>query len=792
MAEVESFNSPLVDELQDVAIDVVESMDRYIKDNYNKDEIEPYPSDWMGDSERAEFARRATILLGESRADHWLQSHVFKFFGSEYLGFNDPIEIPAKEMWDVNLGPLGEIFLRKHEKFLDSLVRKMGESKRYRSDRDRIHDGTLAGVAYALSAPKEGNLDQRLNFFIRFPQVLMFDYICRYIEDVSLARHLSSRIRASLDIHKLSLKDTSQFTGIENQAGYMSVFQPREKIAELKPRMISALSEIANNSPQGTEDGLLSYLLKLILSSGCEELQNFVAYHIGKCTLSSRTREKRRKSHEISLYQETKRGVEIHYKLRHEEEVTEEGVIIRSASYTHSLQRDQTYLEKMQRAQKIREITSQKFKDTEALVEEIISVLNNEAKAEADSIIAAAQQQPSTQKTNESDILGLLLPEALSYYVKAANDQIQALIIPDNEADFEQTRLKKASFLYQKGRTSIAFDVDGERNLKSIIDVNVLDTYLIPYRQNKKAICEMHEKGMNPETIAKSLKVELQFVENTIRQIKVIRLSSVCQRLAIWDLFEKGMKIDAIAKSLGLPSYIVASTVAEHQAAVAANKSKSVGKPYRDFFDNLTAANVKNGFSWRWGRILQILYAPVLPHPINTALIEEESRILQKKLQMHHVPSKKKDEYSRIYQLYLKGQKEDFLIEVCKLERKILLRRKLVRVYHSKARSALNDLSSLLTAHTCIEKGTIPAGVFPDSVVKHWNEIKDFANVQPGKAWGHNICRTTGESNVHMYYDIFYGGLARYNEDHKPIRLAAATILRIRRGKTMNGGRKRA
>lgn len=68
-----------------------EQMERYIDRNYKAEEIEPYPSEWLNDAERASFCNISEELLGEQKSDQWLQNKVFKGIGEDSQDFDRPL-----------------------------------------------------------------------------------------------------------------------------------------------------------------------------------------------------------------------------------------------------------------------------------------------------------------------------------------------------------------------------------------------------------------------------------------------------------------------------------------------------------------------------------------------------------------------------------------------------------------------------------------------------------------------------------------------------------------------------
>jgi hypothetical protein len=677
-------------------------MGLYVKQNRKKEVVDPYPQKWMGDVERAAFASVTESLLGEHPADLWLQNHVFKGLGSDYLDFDSPLSpedqiVPADDMPD--FGPLSLAFMKNFPTFLDHLVRSMGNMQKFSTDPERIQEGMFAGIAYALNAPKPGNMDQRLNFFALFPANLNFEAISKYYEIANDARHLTAEIRNCLVKRNFVLKATKELTAEEVAAGMRAMDSFRSKNPRLKDAFIEALSPIAKE--------LIEYLERIITAGRPHhDLQSFIGFHISKRTLSARTKEGKRKEHEVALFYENEDGDQsFDAEISVREEVTENGVTRTSPSNRHAYARNETYEEKLQIANAAKDFTTTSLDNTAAFTEMLIRHMRDEA------VVNFEEKDRLNTKTNDSDILGLLLPEALHYYVKAAISQADAIIRVENETPTANRR----GLLYKVGRSKVSYGQSGRGDLGSLVDLKGLERHLRPYRDLKLAIYDLHRSKKDVDTIIRETGADRAFVEDTIRQIKLI------------------------------------------------NKQKG-GKTVDEYFSSLDAANIKNGFSWRWGRIMAILYEPLKNDPINTELLKGIKNVNEPK------------------------------------KWPILIRRKMRRCYHLIDSSALADFVSMLTVHAFISKGTIPDKVYPkaeqntlakiDNLYERYKAIKDKANTQPGIAWGHNVCRATGESNLQMFYDIFYGGLHRDDPEHKILRDRAALVIRMRRAKAnKNGGR---
>jgi hypothetical protein len=723
-------------------------MERWIRRNYKAEPPEAYPQEWLGDVERAAFSHLADVLLGENRSDKWLQNKVFKGIGSAYADFDSPLAVEEPpEKKSEEFGPQACEFLQKFGGFLNGLVAEMWRQPKYNSDTEQVSEGMMSGLAYALNPPQPGNMDQRLNFFALYPRNLTYEVILEYCGNLTLSRETSLRVRRALEDRKFLLKKDGTLSEAEIADGFRSADIVRSnKEPGVKEEFLEALKTVADDSGMDVGDGILAHLMRIVRSGRCADLEAFVSFHIKKRTLSARTKEGKRKEREVTIFSEDeKSNQKLDRQLSVSEEVNEDGVTRTSASQRHAYQREQTYEERRQKAEKAREFTAESLTDTRKLVEFISERLRAEA------VETYLKKSRENKPTNDSDILGLLLPEALHYYMQAAIFQANALICPENEGASEQARRKGMRLFYKSGRSYMGFDQAGKRNLGNLVDLDGLEKHLKPYRERKKMICSLHINGKNAESIAVDAGVNINFVEDTLLQFKLISSSPMQQRLYIWFLHEQGKSADEIQRATSYEEKAILDALRRYEKV--SDKDKPAGRTFDEYFEEqLTAANIKNSFSWRWGRILAILYAPVADDIANVKVFEEY-RIK---------PEDSSDLPAGV-------------------------RRKLKRVYHTVDPGALSDLVSMLTVHSYIEKGTIPDVAYAQN-----QPPKDGKKPQdePGKAWGHNVCRQTGESNLRMFYDIFYGGLKRDSADHKDIRARAAEIIRMRRAKARkNGGR---
>ena len=806
-------NRDFTDESQPIDPILREQMERFIERNYRAEQVEPYPPEWLNDFERGWFCNISEKLLGEQQSDQWLQNKVFKGIGSGYLDFDRPLEpteaVAVADIEDVQFGILARDLLNedegKYTEFLERVIDELSKSPKYSNDPERVNDGMMAGIAYALNDPKPGNMDQRLNFLALFPENLSFEAIDAF-SSREQALSLWNRLQTALSALKISVKKDEELTEAHRAAGWRSVFTMRKK-ENGKTAVLDCLATIAADSSTGAGDGLISYVHRIILRGNNKSMEDFLRFHIERRTLSARTKEGERKKREVPIAQDGEDGeVNENPKVSTTEEITEDGVKVRSAATRHIDQRAETYEERRQKAETAKEIATDTFYGTVELVDELIALIHGDAVETYNALIA------SGKPTNDSHILGLLLPEALHYYVKAAVDQINALILPKNEASLAKAKRKGVNLAYKMGRSVISFTQTGRRDLASVVDLAGLKRYLAPYAQAKSYIYKAHIRGKTKDEIALEGNLDPNLVEDTIRQINLIRLSPVQQKKAVFAAHEKGMKPEQIAGELNLSLSVVKDALScyqkEKQAAAAKGDNGNIGESYEQYFIAKTdAAAVKNGFSWRWGRILQPLYAPLRDDPRNDAIIEAEARKIEAKL-AKKLAEPRRRQLNQLLQLYREGKRYEFLEELCRDERKVLLRRRVYRFYTAKEPGALIDLSSLLPAHSYIKDGTIPPKVYPKRVQNELRKLKDetekqnylaqpflklvnedeYGELQPGAAWGHNVCRATGESNLRMFYDIFHGGLWRENKEHKDIRRKAAVIVQMRRVKAAKDG----
>ena len=712
----------------DVDTQTLKEMERFVKKYYKSEEI-TFPQEWMGVKERAAFSRTSESLLGEQRSDRWLQGVVFKKFGEDYFDVDKPLtdeeqqEASSSDEFPA-FGPLPVLFLQNYDIFIDKLVRRMCNMQRYSSDVEQIQVGMMSGIAYALNPPKAGNMDQRLNFFALHPKNLSLEVIQTYVKDDSKARQIFLRVSEALKLSKFTLKRDADITGAERDDKIRSVEFCRSKHHGLKDEFLAALTTVAEDSFENAEDGLLSYLTKIVKTAGCADLEKFIAFHISKRTLSAWTKEGKRKEREVSIYYENGDG-EAHSfdkEITVTEEVEENGVVRRtSAANRHTFQREETYEEKSAVAEKAKEYTSSSLEGTARLTEVIIRELRDEA------IKVFDEKDRLGKAINDSDCLGLILPEALYYYVQAAIAQVDVVINANNEESAERMRKLGMRLAYRHGRSQVVFKESGQRDLASLVDLDCLEQQLAPYREHKRQICQYWREGKTAEVIASEIDCDLKFVEDTIRQIRLIDKP---------------------------------------------RRSKSGDKrSAEETFERLTASFIKNGFSWWWCRILTIIYVPLKNDPHNDKVKAElEAWCAAKKRPMPQDDS----EYPMLFRRRLRRRYH--LIDSTSLSdlKSLLTVHSFIkegsipkRAYAEEERDELckiQDLNARLKA------------------------IKNIGGTQPGAAWGHNSNRVTGESNLRMFYDVFMNGMQRDNPSHKEIRLRAALIIKMRRAKARNHG----
>lgn len=792
-----------------------EKMTRYVRDNYHSEHIQPFPQEWLLPEAQAEFNAIAEHLLGEDRADWWLHNKVFGTL-SFMTDFDAPIDDQPDISDDLNFSSFATKFLENYGIFLSEVHESLCRSPRYFSDPEQVGTGVVNGVRYALNVPKEGNMDQRLNFFVQFPDNLQPENILSVLNDKTAANSLIERIKRGLKSYRFSLNRVENMTSFEVGEGFRSIYECRSSTGsrffksqryQMKKEMIEALSSIGFESSKGLSDGVFDYLEQIIKNDN-EDLKAFVLFHIRNRTLSARTAEGNRKQTELSYERvnDVDEELPLPVEMSVEEDVTENGVHRTTSARNHIASRKETRFEREAVAKKSKELTNQNLREILCLVEFIVEQLEDDV-----------QHASSKDYVNDSDKLSILLPEALLQFTKVALRQVDKVIDPDNEI---RSKNIGEGITYKKGRSAVCWSVEKGQDLGSLVDLNSLDEELSPYRIRKRRIYEhylildSHGNCRSVDDIAKTLNEEFdedfskEEISRTIEQIRVLRRplkswphfydevsSSIVDSISlslsaliddkdsvshlIQGRCRNHIKIctvilDRLSKSTGLSNVEVQqlfnhvfdsnmiNDISDTSGLSFDNVQKilsgQIKDPVIEAFDKKLRANVvKNGFSWRWGRILKILYAPTKPLQTLDGKTINEDWFVKKAF-------RPKNEYFKI-----NGRPV-----------KLSVNRRLKRVFHSIPQNALNGLRSLLTVHAYIERGTIP------------KQIRSGRSNQPGAAWGHNICREIGESNVRMFYDIFYGNTSEDGKrfvtgldrnEYAEVRQRCAEIIRLRRKK---------
>jgi len=703
------------------------------------------------------------------------------------------------------------------------------------SDKERVSEGVLEGMRYSFSPPKGNNLDQRMSFFTRFPHVVLVEHMLKYLPKEQ-AKTLSSKVHKRLSSLRLTNRHEDNLTKPQRKNNFQSLLKFKEGDKGCTDRrlerwgVIGQLSDIAEKDDKGL--GLLDYL-EILIKEQDESVRHFVVFHIGKRILTERSREGDRKSNEVSsdLVHEDGKAI-VYDEASTTEEVTEDGVSVYNSSKKHFNNRKRTFAERLSIAEAAKEYATKSLSDTMHLVDVLIERMDKNADASIGKSTVSASDRLDF-------ILPAAMGSFMEVAMRQVDNVVAPENAKVNDAEGMVYRSGRSAISWKNdGTNNLSSLVDKASLGKSLSEIRIAKEAI--YKEMIKPESESINKIAKSVNQFLESKVSREFVKYSIRQMKLLQIPLQCwpyvynefapelfkhmdkggkspaQALRIVNIgrikrkfpkakpievsrFLDGFEIKGIAESFRssiIPQDCLAELIADPKKVAQKNRQlKEEGRTSEDMSDKeakelrkddpvITSLReyydpvaVKNGFCWRWSKILEILYEPETP----LQTIDGETESNDWYIGSNHITDKKAGEKFSGRRRYNRAMFSDDREKIDPLDRvghmKVNVSRKLRRRYHDLQKEipeAFGCLISILTAHAYIVKGTIPNKVY---------DRTGSGNHQPGSAWGHNCNRSTHETNTRMFYDIFHGGLDRDNPDHAKVRSRCAEIERIKRSR---------
>lgn len=752
-------------------------MQEWIRDNKHETDPEKveFPAEWLGDTERAKFCQIAFDELGEQPADMFLKNVAFRrlidsnaeVIEDEIGGLNRPApRLSSGAGKDIDLDELTIAYVDMNEAFYIELLRNLNRAfAASYADPGKVADGISLGIAYALNAPADGLIDQRLNFFVRKPIHLMrqrilskasgtngdVEGLCSRIEDALNGVHVS----AAEQLTKAQLK--ADFILLKDISG--------EKHKAKRGEVRDALSKMFDD---GSEYCLKKYLFDLVYSGSCDELNAFIDFHCRQQIMTLRTKEGRRRKIEMSITladADGDRPYDID-ELSVTEEHGDDGTSHHSAAARRLDLRQTTTVEIEQVVQEVKRRTRDRVRHLNKLILRIADRCERESIGVYQDFLRNDGKRPT-----ESDRLSMILPEILRRYLSAATAQIDNLICHENAHEHESGKIVYRAPGGRRAKVEMFRDDNKDERYVCLADLidheSLIGTPKQEYKTAKRGGRAVSAAKVAHEDLVKHSR-KFGDIDAWFSDMGPIA-EWVRSKLQIYYAMGSDKTPSDISKSLGQEVSVVKQTMRQIKIIVASKKKgQTDSEAVLLFFVNLLEkGEVKNAFAWRWDAILEYLYEPVAE-----AVLSDEEKSDRVVGYDGVTPEKHGGMYPDDYFVF------DAQGHTGRLKRGTRLkyhhqRFHLRRRYRSIDQQVLYDLESILFVHAYLKKGTLPKGFYG----------KRGGVPQPGEAWGHNESRVTGETKIRMYYDIFFGGLDRNNPEHRDIRKRAARVWQVKRAK---------
>ena len=535
-----------------VDLDDAEEIYRYVTLNAGDDEPERICSECIADTAHVGYFFSLTQhRLGERKAEAWLQNVVFRnipignLMGSKAELDDESAETDSKD------GPLKDstlsgLFMRAFEDEIKDLIDKRRRWTQYKVDPEKVNDGFRDALERVFLAPSNGVQDERVTFFIQYPQ------------------HLGPNHALALNESGISMQSPEDMDEADRSKGYRSIYEAsrRDMVGEdgekyreqsdkkLRSYVREILSDFLEDNEDPSDDGLLS-LMEQLIADKSEDLFEFFSWHLTWGTQRAQSQEGKNLSRLQNLPDDVAGGdggrasvLGIDDVIRQDAELTDRQVVRQEA-----MGRDLV------------------VKSVDAAEDLGTSIASEMRRLNASKLTAKLEGRTSI---TQSQALRLLLPDVLEMYMSAASDLVRSKATPNNFASAKELEKNESYAQWGRGSDSVLVARDGQICIKA--SPKSVDVFRQKVIDRKRRIQELAETNDTIEFIAEQTSYSKEFIEGTLSQFELF------SKLPVLNRAKNGEEVK--------PSHI--DTI--------------------KYLESMDASRVKNDFKHRWTAILNVAF----------------------------------------------------------------------------------------------------------------------------------------------------------------------------------------